>query len=439
MSTAIRVEGVSKRYTINAPTTSFTLKEQIANGIDRLRGRGGHQRVQTDEEAALQEEHPEEFWALRDISFEVMEGERVGIIGANGAGKSTLLKILSRVTSPTRGRVEIHGKVASLLEVGTGFHPELTGRENVFLNGAILGMSREEVRLKFSRIVDFAGVGKFIDTPVKFYSSGMYVRLAFSVSAWLDPDILIVDEVLSVGDQAFQKRSAERIRELTKEGRTVLFVSHSMGLVNQMCQKALYLEHGRMQSYGAVEDTTIEYHRDVVAETEQDEGPWHRPEVVMPDERLTVYSERQGEVEFLSAAIYPVGGVPADKIALDRDLNVEIRYRVLRAPDAPLIPNLHLYDELGTRIFVAMPAKPAASLVGDHTCRCLIPAYQLNVGRFTAMPAMSSFSVKPSVHFAAEYALRFEITEDGVADPRRHGFVLPLPGYSRPRLRWTNA
>jgi ABC-type polysaccharide/polyol phosphate transport system ATPase subunit len=261
MDYAIRVEKLGKLYTINRTAAATTLREQMASAIARMRGRP----PTVPPLASEQTQHAgqsKEHWALRDISFDVMAGERVGIIGQNGAGKSTLLKILSRVTAPTEGRVEIRGKVASLLEVGTGFHPELSGRENIFLNGAILGMSHQEIRRKFDQIVDFSGVERFLDTPVKHYSSGMYVRLAFSVSAWLDPDILILDEVLAVGDQAFQRKCAERMKELTREGRTVLFVSHSMGTIRQMCQKVLYLEHGRVVTFGPVEDGAEEYERD---------------------------------------------------------------------------------------------------------------------------------------------------------------------------------
>lgn len=189
----------------------------------------------------------EEFWALKDISFEIKKGEAVGIIGRNGAGKSTLLKLLSRITEPTTGRIEINGRVASLLEVGTGFHPELTGRENIFLNGAILGMSRAEIRKKFDEIVDFSGIEKFLDTPVKRYSSGMYVKLAFSVAAHLEPEIMVVDEVLAVGDAEFQKKCLGKMDEVSKEeGRTVLFVSHQMGMIAQLCNHSMLLNSGKV-------------------------------------------------------------------------------------------------------------------------------------------------------------------------------------------------
>jgi lipopolysaccharide transport system ATP-binding protein len=201
----------------------------------------------------------EEFWALKDVSFEIRHGDRVGIIGRNGAGKSTLLKILSRITEPTKGRITIEGRVASLLEVGTGFHSELSGRENIYLNGAILGMSREEIKRKFDEIVAFAEVEKFLDTPVKRYSSGMYVRLAFAVAAHLEPEILIVDEVLAVGDAQFQKKCLGKMEDVGKEGRTVLFVSHQMNYIAALCNKAILLSNGSLNSYGNATDTINNY------------------------------------------------------------------------------------------------------------------------------------------------------------------------------------
>ena len=202
----------------------------------------------------------EEFWALKDVSFEIKQGDAVGIIGRNGAGKSTLLKILSRITEPTLGRVEINGRVSSLLEVGTGFHPELTGRENIFLNGAILGMTRVEIKRKFDEIVDFSGVEKFLDTPVKRYSSGMYVRLAFAIAAHLEPEVLVIDEVLAVGDAEFQKKCLGKMEEVShKQGRTVLFVSHDLGSVSQLCSSAMLLNEGKVVHYGKTETVIREY------------------------------------------------------------------------------------------------------------------------------------------------------------------------------------
>jgi len=248
MSSVITVENLSKKYIIGhqkqgGPTS---LRDSITEGVSNAIGKIIHPF------ANQQKEDPahEEFWALKDVSFEVQQGDRVGIIGRNGAGKSTLLKMLSRITEPTSGKISIKGRVASLLEVGTGFHPELSGRENIFLNGAILGMSKLEIKRKFDEIVAFAEVERFLDTPVKRYSSGMYVRLAFAVAAHLEPEILIVDEVLAVGDASFQKKCMGRMEEVGKEGRTIIFVSHNMGAVSELCTNSILLNQGKVVCKG---------------------------------------------------------------------------------------------------------------------------------------------------------------------------------------------
>jgi lipopolysaccharide transport system ATP-binding protein len=245
MSTVIRVENLGKKYIIRHEEREryLALRDVIAK-----RAKGLAKRLQNPfSQKVASTPSKEDFWALKDIAFEVKQGDRLGIIGRNGAGKSTLLKVLSRITEPTTGRISIKGRVASLLEVGTGFHPELTGRENIYLNGAIMGMSQAEIKRKFDEIVAFAEVEKFLDTPVKRYSSGMYMRLAFSVAAHLEPEILIVDEVLAVGDAQFQKKCLGKMEEVGKEGRTVLFVSHNMGAVQNMCNRALLLINGKIE------------------------------------------------------------------------------------------------------------------------------------------------------------------------------------------------
>src|SRR5712691_10929931 len=248
----IRAEGVSKKYRIGARATTYTtLRESIMAvakaPLRRLRRLSGRDAASPS------------IWALEDISFDVRQGEAVAIIGRNGAGKSTLLKVLARITEPTRGRVELFGRVGSLLEVGTGFHPELTGRENIFLNGAILGMRRAELRSKFDEIVAFSEIDKFLDTPVKFYSSGMYMRLAFAVAAHLEPEILLVDEVLAVGDAAFQKKCLGKMRDVAQHGRTVLFVSHNMTAVNQLCPRCLLIADGQLVQDGKTAGVVAAY------------------------------------------------------------------------------------------------------------------------------------------------------------------------------------
>ncbi len=251
---AIRVANVSKRYRIGELNTHSTLREMLANAMSRPA-----QKLRSRINGVKQPPAEQIFLALEDVSFEVEAGEVLGLIGRNGAGKSTLLKILSRITEPSNGRVEMYGRVGSLLEVGTGFHPELTGRENIFLNGAILGMTRAEIRRKFDEIVSFAEIEKFLDTPVKRYSSGMYVRLAFAVAAHLEPEILLVDEVLAVGDTAFQKKCLGKMGEVARQGRTVVFVSHNVSAIRSLCSRAIMLRQGRIFSDGPAAETVSEY------------------------------------------------------------------------------------------------------------------------------------------------------------------------------------
>lgn len=254
----INVQNLGKKYILSHKTNKAsysTIRETLASSIKNLGARIFNKNTSGARE---------EFWALKDVCFEIEQGDRIGIIGRNGAGKTTLLKLLSRITEPSTGRIELNGRVASLLEVGTGFHPELTGRENIFLNGAILGMKRKEIKRKFDEIVAFAEVEKFLDTPVKRYSSGMYVRLAFAVAAHLEPEILIVDEVLAVGDAAFQKKCLGKMEDVsTQEGRTVLFVSHNMGMVRQLCSKGFLFNQGSLTYSGTIEKTIENYMKDI--------------------------------------------------------------------------------------------------------------------------------------------------------------------------------
>lgn len=276
MSTVISVENLSKRYIIKHKKQGHysTLGDTLASGAKKI----GNQLLHPFKSKAIEDTNSgvEEFWALNDLSFDIKQGERVGIIGRNGAGKSTLLKVLSRITEPSSGSISIHGRVASLLEVGTGFHPELTGRENIFLNGAIMGMSKADILRKFDEIVAFSEVEKFLDTPVKRYSSGMYVRLAFAVAAHLEPEILIVDEVLAVGDAQFQKKCMGKMEGVAKEGRTVLFVSHNMSAINNLCERAILLGNGKIKQDGKAQDVTDTYLSN--SSGSQQFLEWKRPE-----------------------------------------------------------------------------------------------------------------------------------------------------------------
>lgn len=272
LDTVINVENLSKKYILKHQLGSHgnykSLRENISGGVQSLvKGLASKSRK-------LRTSSREEFWALNDVSFTINQGDTVGVIGRNGAGKSTLLKVLSQITEPTKGRIAIRGRVASLLEVGTGFHPELTGRENIFLNGAVLGMSKSEIVRKFDEIVAFAEVEKFLDTPVKRYSSGMYVRLAFSVAAHLEPEILVVDEVLAVGDLRFQKKCLGRMKDVGKEGRTVIFVSHNMAAISTLCSKGIVLEKGKVVFQGGTQDCISVYEdRNLYGQSNQ----WLRP------------------------------------------------------------------------------------------------------------------------------------------------------------------
>jgi len=317
MNVVIRVENLSKKYVlrhqIEGRSRYTSLRDEMANRLSSLfRRRSGS------------DDRREEFWALRDISFEIKQGEAVGIIGRNGAGKSTLLKILSRITKPSKGRVEIEGHVASLLEVGTGFHPELTGRENVFLNGAILGMSRANIKAKFDEIVAFAEVEKFLDTPVKRYSSGMYMRLAFAVAAHLDPEILIVDEVLAVGDAQFQKKCLGKMEQVSSGGRTVLFVSHNLAAIRALCQKGILLKNGRLDLYGDVGRVA-----DAYAQAANPVGELAATATfTKPDQRNSVWME--------SATIL-CNGEPGSVLRMGDRLGLLVRFRADKPIVQPII------------------------------------------------------------------------------------------------------
>ena len=351
MSNAIEVEQLSKKYLIRHLDKGRpkTLRELLSP--TRLA-----KKFQKSEQSSGDNQLQEDFWALKDVSFTIPEGERLGIIGGNGAGKSTLLKLLSRITEPTTGSIKIKGKVSSLLEVGTGFHPELTGRENIFLNGAILGMRRDEIQRKFSAIVEFSGVEKFLDTPVKRYSSGMYVRLAFAVSAWLDPDILIVDEVLSVGDMAFQKRCGDRMNELTGDGRTVLFVIHNMDAVRSMCDRAICLNRGEIVFEGGIDESIDTYRRLI---DEQGGGGFSLETL-----SLAVNSTRggSGPAKFVNLSINgrdftaPNYSLPILKIKSGESLNFQMVIKNTSSSSMPEGLNVAfaIDSEFGSRIFTAI-------------------------------------------------------------------------------------
>ena len=322
--------------------------------------------------------------------------------------------------------------------MGTGFHPELTGRENIFLNGAILGMRHTEIIKKFDSIVSFSGVEKFIDTPVKHYSSGMYVRLAFSVSAWLNPDILIVDEVLSVGDISFQKRCTERMKELTGDGKTVIFVSHSMGAVKSMCEKAIVLNHGEIAFYGDVSNGVKAY-EDLVLSSDET-LKWDQKSFIYEKGVTNTYINElsvDGYVECVSGQVEGLNGEKLPEILISEGFYIRLNYRVLKEIPGRLIPNLHFYDGDGSRFFISYPEHPVAAWIGEHSLLCEIPPFLFNKGRYSVTPIMCTFELDMPVHFALPEALRFEVQEPLNSDPRRHGWHGEIPGMTRPRLNWT--
>ena len=366
---AIKVENLSKRYRIGYEKQSRdTFAEVLSDWVTRPIRNFRRLRSLTDFKDTNQEIQ-DIIWALRDVSFEIKRGEVIGVIGQNGAGKSTLLKILSQITYPTGGKVELHGRVSSLLEVGTGFHPELTGRENVYLNGTILGMSRGEIDRKFDEIVDFSGVSKFIDTPVKFYSSGMGVRLAFSVAAHLEPEILLIDEVLSVGDAAFQKKSLGKMEEVSQEGRTVLFVSHNMGAVRSLCSRGLLLEEGKLIVDDKIDHVLNTYLSSKDVSTAGRLG-WSVAEA--PQDK---------ELILFGIEIRSIDGEVKTTFPIDEGFEISIHYEIIEE-----VKNLRLYLRFKTTMGETVFATYEDSQIqegfnrkpGKYTAICKIPPNILN-------------------------------------------------------------
>lgn len=358
MSNIIEINNLGKRYPLRHEKTPYgTLRDSLVNFLKNPLA----SRIQK-----------ESFWALDNINLKIETGDIVGIIGRNGAGKSTLLKIISGITKPTTGNIKLWGRVSSLLEVGTGFHPELTGRENIFLNGVILGMTRREVARKFHEIVAFAGVEKFLDTPVKRYSSGMYVRLAFAIAAHLEPDILIVDEVLAVGDAEFQKKCLGKMNEVSKkEGRTVLFVSHNLGTIRNLCQKGVFLENGRLRAYGPIEEVIGDY---TIPDHNTSDRVWSK--------------DRPGDqyIQFCSVRLLDPENKPLQKIHAEEAIGVEIEYEILEPVKNLQVGFYVRYDS--QIIFESGDLRlPEDSRVtrekGRHVSRCLIPPNTLNSGLYS--------------------------------------------------------
>ncbi len=417
---AIRVENLSKRYRIGlAQERPDTLRDLLISGVNKIRNRF----VRGDQGRHDSQSH---IWALRDVSFTVERGQVLGIIGRNGAGKSTLLKVLSRVTDPTEGFGEIHGRVGSLLEVGTGFHPELSGRENIFLNGAILGMRREEIERKFDEIVSFSEVERFIDTPVKRYSSGMYLRLAFAVAAHLEPEILVVDEVLAVGDAEFQRKCLGKMNDVAQEGRTVLFVSHNMSAVLRLTQEAILLDEGRIVMRGPTPEAVDHYLN--MGLTKQGERVWSSAEVT------------NSEAPFQPIALKvrnPVGQV-VDTVQSVEGFSIEMEYQ-LSDPISGLRMGLYMMTTRGEYVFTSFDTDDPTLFethvqrpAGHYVSRCQIPPHLMNEGRYVLGVNASAYRIRR--YFQDDKALTFNV--DATGAPGMHWPEKRL-GPVRPKLDWT--
>jgi lipopolysaccharide transport system ATP-binding protein len=416
--TAIRVENLSKLYHIGKAQQRYdTLRDALVAPFQRLAESARHPPF-----AIRHLPSEDTLWALKDVSFEVKRGEVVGIIGRNGAGKSTLLKILSRITEPTEGRAEIHGRVGSLLEVGTGFHPELTGRENIYLNGAILGMKRAEIENKFDEMVAFAEIEKFLDTPVKHYSSGMYVRLAFAVAAHLEPEILLIDEVLAVGDAAFQKKCLGKMGDVAKEGRTVLFVSHNMGAVRRLCGRCVWLDEGRLRFQSSAEEVISRY-------LKEDSGTlgqriWRTGVSNLGVDCLKVFS----------VSVVREDGSVASTLGAHESFYLEVCYSI-----TVHLPHCRIGFVLSTLDSVAvfetydtdMEGFTGQRKPGDYVMRCRVPANLLNPGDYIISINAGIPNNRNLVW--VEGALMLNIEDTSALGPY---LSLKRVGVIRPRLTW---
>ncbi|HXA02453.1 MAG TPA: ABC transporter ATP-binding protein [Cytophagaceae bacterium] len=417
---ALKIENLSKKYKLGSIGVS-SLKADLLS-------------LWRKEKPSLQDSSPnilnvvgrsDNVWALKNISFEVPQGEVLGIIGKNGAGKSTLLKILSKVTGPTTGTIKIKGRIASLLEVGTGFHEELTGRENIFLNGAILGMSKMEIRSKFDEIIDFAGISQYLDTPVKRYSSGMRVRLGFAVAAFLEPEILIVDEVLAVGDAEFQKKAIGKMQDVTtKQGRTVLFVSHNMNSVISLCTSCMMLKNGLIHSTGKVENVVNEYLQ--LNSTNQTSLFWDENSGPGNDEaRLT------------KARLINKNTQAITHSEINQKIGIEFEYIVNTKVSSYLIPSIHLYTLKEECVFVnSKPESEELKEEGKHKAIVWLPENLLNQNIYSVRFSLASMNPY-KIYIDAPDIISFETIED--IKLRTNEYKQSIPGVIRPILHWESS
>lgn len=409
----IEIDGLGKRYRIGAARERYlSLRDELMKWLARA--------------ARRSREKPPDFWALKDVSLSINPGEAIGIIGRNGAGKSTLLKILSQITPPTEGRIALRGRVGSLLEVGTGFHPELTGRENVYLNGAILGMSRREIARKFDEIVAFAEMEKFLDTPVKRYSSGMYVRLAFAVAAHLEPEILIVDEVLSVGDAQFQKKCLGKMGDVAAKGRTVLFVSHNMSQIARLCDTCVLLEQGQVKTVGPTAVVTSQY-------LKSDHGRL--------GERVYDSASAPGDhVVTLRAVRVVVDGVVTQTIRQDSPVTIEMEFEN-HVEGACLLAAFSFVNSQGVVAFITADVFEKAwgdkrRRRGTYRTACVIPGGLFNEGLISVAAEVSTRSPVYQIHVLEFDSVVFQVVDSDAVGSLRSVWARDVPGAVRPRTAW---
>ncbi len=405
----IKVEDLSKLYYLGQ-SQPYSLREMIT---------GFFARPETPSQTR-------ELWAIRDLTFEVAEGEALGIIGHNGAGKSTLLKILSRITKPSSGTAEIRGRVGSLLEVGTGFHSELSGRENIYLNGAILGMKRVEIHKKFDEIVAFSEMEKFLDTPVKHYSTGMYMRLAFAVAAHLEPEVLIVDEVLAVGDIGFQKKCLRKMREVGQSGRTVIFVSHDMQSITRLCSRVIWLKDGHLKGDGEARQIVSEY--------------LHEQSKTGAEKAWVNLDESPGNeiVRLRNVRVCDENGKTISSVDIRRPAKIQMMYDVLQAGKV-LVPNLHFYNEQGVCVFISHDwnggwrQRPRS--VGSYISTVRIPGNFLAEGTIFVTAGAATYEPH-TTHFLERDAVIFNVVDSSDGDSARGDFAGQMDGIVRPVLDW---
>lgn len=432
---AVSVENISKIYRIgtkdelqdNLVKSVFQFIKNPLKNYRKYRSLYNFDDVVKSAGDQSEEANSDIIWALKDVSFHVKKGEVLGIIGRNGAGKSTLLKILCRITDPTTGQAKVRGRISSLLEVGTGFHPELTGRENVYLNGTILGMTRAEVRQKFDEIVQFSGVEKFIDTPVKRYSSGMKVRLAFSVAAHLEPEVLIIDEVLAVGDADFQKKCLNKMEDVGQQGRTVLFVSHNMPAVSRLCDNALQLERGKVVSIGETADIISQY-----LNSDQGTSAFKRWD--------DIDSAPKGEAARLRAVrVLNSQTEVTENFDIRESIHIEMEYDIIRNM-IEVMPYFYFVNELGDPVFGAIDNDPnwreRPRPVGTYTSTVEIPGNLMSSGRFFVFAALESLKPKKK-QFYAPNVVAFQVIDRSGYDTARGTYNDRMIGAVRPLLSWT--